>query len=167
MHFRHSVTIIRNTPVKIVGWIYTKTFFERNRYKEGLERLCGKHRGTQSHSAQRVFGQRPAATITSKNPLLAQSQKWHALAQSHKKSKSARSVLLPGKSQGEPPIFGVRLESVPWEKRAGYSVCCPHLRSRTGYRDKYNDSAERWQTAMMCCWEGSVDDRLSCFFFQL
>lgn len=29
----------------------------------------------------------PAGTVTSKNPLLVQSQKWHALAQSHEKSK--------------------------------------------------------------------------------
>lgn len=30
----------------------------------------------------------PTCTITSENPLLVQSQKWHALAQSHEKSKA-------------------------------------------------------------------------------
>lgn len=80
-------------------------------------------RSTEGHKVilhKELLDSDPAGTITSKNPLLAQSQKWHALAQSHEKSKSARSVPLAGKSQGEPPIFGVRLEPVPREKRAGY-----------------------------------------------
>lgn len=94
-----------------------KTFFFffccKKQFQGRSRKTVGSTEGHKVILHKEFLDSNPAGTITSKNPLLAQSQKWHALAQSHKKSKSARSVSLAGKSQGEPPIFGVRLESVP------------------------------------------------------
>lgn len=101
-------------------------------------------------------------TITSKNPLLVQSRKWHAHVQSPEKIPKPSVSVISWKCQGKPNIWEVRIAGLVLasrEKRLqDISVCSPphppiHFLSGCGNCD---DSTETWQSARVFLSESEV-----------